>query len=124
MNTVIVQRTKKTVDGILGTLTLDFNPFTCFTIENLKLSIPSGTYPVSFLWSGRFKRMTPHIQVPKRTNIEIHNANYPNQLEGCIAVGDKIDGDAVDDSVKTDQQLEAILKLQNNLKIQIIDIPS
>lgn len=29
----------------------------------------------------------PHVMVPGRTAIEIHWANYPNQLEGCLALG-------------------------------------
>ena len=74
--------------------------------------------------SRRFKRMTPHIDVPGRTYIEIHEANYPSQLEGCIAVGDEIDGDAVDDSKSTDIKLESILKNKTDLQIKIIDIPS
>lgn len=121
---IIVQRIKETNDGIFGTLRLDFDSFTCFTIENKAKAIPAGTYNISFKWSGHFQRMTPHIDVPNRTNIEIHNANYPYQLAGCTAVGDKIDGDAVDDSGVTDIKLEAILKGKTGLQYQVIDIPA
>jgi hypothetical protein len=121
---IIVQRVKKTVDGILGMLRLDFDSFTCFTVENLKLAIPAGIYNVSFQWSKRFDRMTPHIDVPGRTYIEIHEANYPKELEGCIGVGSCIDNDAVNNSKTTDIKLESILKGKENLRIQIIDIPS
>jgi hypothetical protein len=119
---IIVQRIKETVDGYLGMLSLDFDSFTCYTVENKKKSIPAGIYNVTFQMSKKFKRMTPHIDVPHRTFIEIHNANYPSQLEGCIAVGDKIDGDAVNNSMITDIKLESILKNKAGLQIQILDI--
>ena len=119
---IIVQRIKKTNDGIFGMLSLDFDSFTCYTCENLKLAIPAGIYNVSFQWSGRFQRMTPHIDVPKRTYIEIHESNFPYQLEGCLSVGDKIDGDAIDNSRVTDIKLESILKGKQGLQIEVKDI--
>lgn len=36
--------------------------------------------------------------VPGRTNIEIHPANWPSELEGCIAPGTRSDIDALYDS--------------------------
>ena len=115
-----LKRTKETFDGILGIM--EAGTFTCFTVENRSKAVPAGIYDVYFSWSGRFQRMTPHLKVPFRTEIEIHNANYPRQLSGCIAIGDRQEADAVDDSIDTDKKLEDLLRLQTNIKIQIFDI--
>jgi hypothetical protein len=39
------------------------------------------------MWSDHFQQIMPHIIVPGRTAIELHWANRPTQLEGCIALG-------------------------------------
>ena len=125
-----VNRIRKTNDGIFGTLTLDFNPFTCYTVENLEKSIPSGTYDVSFDYSPKFNQIMPHIKVPSRdeaaggdAGIRIHWANYPGQLEGCIAVGDNQEPDAVDHSIITFNKLFTLIKPLTGLKIEVCDIP-
>jgi hypothetical protein len=51
-------------------------------------SILPGTYEVIVDYSPHFGRFMPHIiNVPGRTNIRIHPANWVTQLEGCIAIG-------------------------------------
>ena len=50
--------------------------------------IPMGTFPVKLLWSERFQRKTPHIDVPGHTEIEIHGANMASDLEGCVGVAE------------------------------------
>lgn len=61
----------------------------CFSLENTALIIPAGTYPVKLLMSGRFQRKTPHLlNVPGRTEIEIHGANHATDLTGCIGVAE------------------------------------
>ena len=124
-----VTRQKQTVDGFLGTLSIDTNPFTCFTVENLAHAIPEGTYTVKIDLSPRLQIITPHIIVPARdqaaggdAGIRIHSANFPSQLLGCIAVGDKQEVDAVDDSKETFLKLMAIINSVPDLTIQIIDI--
>ncbi len=84
---ITVMRTNKTADGVFGSLTLDSGSFKCVTLENLKMIIPSGTYDILFMWSDKFSQIMPHIIVPKREAIEIHWANYPVQLQGCLALG-------------------------------------
>jgi hypothetical protein len=128
---VIVQRKSETADGIFGVLTLDWNPFTCVTLENLLKSIPSGIYDLNFTYSPHFNRIMPHILVPSRdalaggdAGIRIHWANFPAQLEGCIAVGTNVDGDSVDASLVPFNQLYAILNMQAGLKIDVRDIPA
>jgi Family of unknown function (DUF5675) len=118
-----VQRKRKTEDGIFGILSIDGNPFGCFTVENLKDSIPAGYYPVEFTYSPAFNQIMPLIDVPGRTAIRIHPANYPGQLLGCIAVGDQEEPDAIDNSRVTFNQLYKIIDGQTDLHIVIVDIP-
>lgn len=123
---VIVQRKSKSSDGIFGVLTLDWtppNPFTCVTTESLEHQIPSGTYTLEFTYSPEFNMTMPLIDVPGRTAIRIHPANFPTQLLGCIAVGQDIDGDAIDNSRTTFNQLNKILNQQAGITITIKDIP-
>lgn len=126
---IIVQREKKSIDGIFGRMSLDWNPFSCVTLENLSKSIPEGIYDLNFTYSPHFNRVMPHIVVPSRdilaggdAGIRIHWANFPSQLDGCIAVGTAVDGDSIDQSLIPFNQLYAILNMQAGIKIQIIDI--
>jgi len=128
---IIVQRKTKTQDGIFGQLSLDWNPFTCVTLENLNHAIPAGTYELDFTYSPHFNRVMPHLIVPSRDSlaggdagIRIHWANFPAQLEGCIAVGTKVDGDSIDESLIPFNQLFNILKMQAGIKIQVNYIPA
>jgi hypothetical protein len=52
-------------------------------------AIPEGTYTAGFYESERFGRTVLLLEgVPGRTYIEIHPANAPHQLDGCIAPGE------------------------------------
>lgn len=84
---ITVYRTNKTVDGIFGNLSLDRDPFRCVTLEKLMTVVPAGIYDVLFMWSEHFGQIMPHVLVPGRVVIEIHWANWPNQLDGCLALG-------------------------------------
>ena len=59
--------------------------------------IPKGTYKVKTTFSNKYQKdMWQVLDVPGRTGIRIHSANYYKQLEGCIALGSSIvdmDGD-------------------------------
>jgi Family of unknown function (DUF5675) len=127
---IIVNRQRKTVDGIFGTVSLDTNPFTAFTVENLAKAIPAGLYDVTFDYSPRFNQILPHIHVPVRdqaaggdAGLRLHPANYPGQLEGCIAVGDKEEPDSVDDSRVTFNHLFKIISGEQFVKIEVNDAP-
>jgi Family of unknown function (DUF5675) len=51
-------------------------------------AILPGTYELKLEPSNHFHRDLLHLQnVPARTHVMIHPANYPSQLEGCIAPG-------------------------------------
>lgn len=55
-----------------------------------KTCIPAGNYPVERLWSNHWNAMMPHItQVPGRSEIEIHIANFPHEILGCMGIGMK-----------------------------------
>lgn len=124
---ITVQRKSKTADGIFGVLT--FDGFTCFTVENLAKAIEPRTYTVKFDYSPRFQRILPHIIVPSRdqvaggdAGIRIHPANFPHELEGCIAVGDKLGENCVEDSRDTFAKFLQALNNRTDLAIQVLDI--
>lgn len=120
---ITVERNRKTEDGIIGQMFLDWHSFTCYTVENLLNEIPAGEYDLEFTFSPKFGRTMPLINVPGRAGIRIHWANYPEQLDGCIAVGNKEERDAVDNSLATFSKLWTILNQQQGIRILIVDPP-
>ena len=103
--------------------------FSCFTLElpwrenQSSIScIPEGTYPITHRVSKQFGNHFHILDVPNRTYILIHEANYVHQLRGCIAVGKErkdLNGDGlldVTNSVKTKNELTKFV----NSKSQII----
>jgi hypothetical protein len=72
--------------GRLGAL-FRATQFQCWTLENTLRAIPIGVFPVALQDSPRLGRLVPWLTVPGRTAIEIHPANTPEELEGCLAVG-------------------------------------
>ena len=51
--------------------------------------IPVGRYKVIMAQSKKFHCLVPLlVDVPGRSEIEIHYGNYPSDTEGCILVGD------------------------------------
>ncbi len=89
----------------LGTLTVSDGwgvKFHCLTLERTDKLIPAGTYKLAWTVSPKFSRLhklrtgqtkaisTPEVlNVPGRSGIRIHTANYERQLLGCIAPGFK-----------------------------------
>lgn len=129
---VVIQRKSKSPDGIFGVLTLDWTPpnsFTCVTLENLEKAIPAGLYDLDFNYSPHFNRVMPHIIVPSRdvaaggdAGIRIHWANFPAQLDGCVAVGTKVDGDSIDQSLIPFNKFYSILNQLHGIKVEVKDI--
>ena len=119
---ITIDRKTKTADGIFGSLSLDWNPFMCVTCENLEKEIAAGRWPLTFAYSPHFNRVMPLINVPGRTWTWIHWANFPLQLKGCVAVGQKVDGDAIDTSQVEWDELWGILNMQAGIMVQINDI--
>lgn len=69
--------------------------FVCETIERPQTGehpcIPEGWYIAKRYNSPKNKRIVWQLEdVPNRTNIQLHIANWPSELEGCIAPGKEI----------------------------------
>jgi len=126
---VILKREKSDDKQTLGTMFYK-NIEICKTLElawnnnNNRIScIPKGNYKVIRRRSLKYGNHFHVLDVPKRSFILIHNANYHYQLLGCIAVGTKhvdINKDGyldIQQSKKTMQILLKTLPLEFTLKI-------
>jgi len=93
MKHVTVLRDFKTKEVIYGNLFVVENGeiiFRCKTIENLSKACPSGKFPLKLEYSPRFKMNLWEVyETPGRSEIKIHTANYWQQLDGCIGIGQK-----------------------------------
>jgi hypothetical protein len=95
---IAVARTWKTDTGITGTFSVDGEQ-KYFSIELPELfegeaNVPNktcilpGTYEVQRLWSNHWNQMMPHVVgTPGRSEVEIHVANFPHDILGCIGIG-------------------------------------
>lgn len=117
---ILVQRQSESDDGIFGRMTVE--SFSEISLENKDLCIDAGIYKVLFRDSPEFNRKVPWIQVPGRTWVEIHPANKPCQLKGCITCGKVKDGDAVDSSTEEFDALMEIIENETDLEIEVRDI--
>lgn len=120
---MVLTRLDSTDHGVFGHLVIsnDVAQFDCVTLENHNKIIPEGSYVCSIYHSPRLNREVILLHdVPNRTVIEIHNANWETQLEGCIAVGRERDGDAIDASQDTLTDLITILKKADDISIKIV----
>lgn len=94
--------------------------FDCVTLERDDKLIPEGTYKITRYHSPRLNRTVLLLHdVPNRSMIEIHNANYESQLEGCIAVGKRRTENAIENSVMTLEALLLVLKDAVDMDITI-----
>lgn len=93
--------------------------FSCRTLElawnnNLRSisCIPAGKYPLVWEFSPAFGQNLWELKnVPNRSEIKFHVANYHRQLNGCIGVGDlhlDIDNDGYRDLRNSRNTLERI----------------
>jgi len=130
MMTIFLERDYKGDDCTLGRLWFDGE--VVYTLElpwkdnktNISC-IPAGTYDVEKTYSPAFGKDLWLIKnVPDRSGIRIHPANFVRELRGCIAVGlDKadIDNDGVID-LKSSRKAMSLLNdsLPDKFKIDII----
>lgn len=83
--------------------------------------IPEGSYTFDNYESPKHGQVWMAQNVPNRSNIEIHNANFASQLLGCIGVGNSFGSinltPAVLNSVNTLNKLRAELPSTFNLTI-------
>lgn len=109
--------------GDMHILNGDATIFTCDTLElpwfnnQQRIScIPAGVYICKKV-EASIAIPYPHIsitQVPGRSGVCIHKANYVGQLKGCIAVGDKevdINGDGQKDVTNSGKTFDKIMSL-------------
>lgn len=96
---ISLKRIEATDQGVFGHL--EWDNFDCVTLERHDTLIPEGTYKVTLYDSPHNKCKVPLLEVPGRSFIEIHIANWETQLRGCIAVGENREGFAVEHSRDT-----------------------
>ena len=80
--------------------------------ERGKSCIPAGTYEVIAHKSPKFGQCFWVRDVPRRSEILIHPANFTRQLRGCIAPGldfGDIDGDGVIDVANSKKAMDKLL---------------
>jgi len=121
---ITITRTNRTQDGTFGNLSIDTNSFKCVTLENTALIIPAGTYPIQWLWSDHFMQFMPHVMnVAGRIAIEQHWANFPQQLEGCIALGTEkeVSADCIDEAKEAWIQYAQIIINEPNVMLKIVE---
>jgi len=129
-------RQEFTADATFGVMLLR-NQIFCYTLElpwneNIPFhsSIPPGIYPIAKRDTWRASQKYGHTYqltgVPGRTVIQLHPANYPHQLSGCIAEGEtigKMRGErAVKNSGNTFRALMKALSGVDETQIQIMEV--
>lgn len=131
---VKIQRIQKDDFQSLGILTIfDDNNFPFWECRTLELPdkgnekrvscIPEGEYTCIKRNSTKYGDHFHILNVPNRSYILVHNANYKRQLKGCIAVGlahTDIDGDGHRDVTRSKQTLKDLNReLPNEFKLEI-----
>ena len=124
LKTITLERFCYHPEGTLGVIRVDGELF--YSVEKPWLDnapnvscVPEGTYKTSWRDSPKFGE-TWHIKdVPDRTYILIHAANYPTDVHGCIGLGMQLMADriAVGHSRKA---VNAFEKLTKGLEWQLI----
>ncbi len=115
---MVMQRNVLVVRGVMNGLQSTSNVFVFDERERLLFSgkglerawkdnkpmiscVPEGVYRLKLEWSPRFRKDLWEIYgVPNRSECKFHSANFANQLNGCIALGDMhidINGDGAND---------------------------
>ena len=123
----ILTRIEKGKTQTLGELDIwedDKHLFHCKTIElevdkNKKRddAIPYGDYKVIKRNSPKYGDHFHILNVPNRSYILIHAANYSRQLLGCVVVGQKhidIDGDGLKDVTSSRATMERLNEVCND----------
>ncbi len=130
MRELLLLRGPSTEFGTFGEF-LENNVPICLSLERPWLDnqhdvscIPEGIYTCNRISSEWFKYVVFEVlNVPNRTNIEIHKANIFTELKGCIAPGSshgKINGiPGVLDSGLAFEKFMLLLKGENEFRLTI-----
>jgi len=85
-------------------------------------AIPYGTYPLRFTLSSKYPPREWEIcDVPGFTGIRIHAGNKPSDTEGCLLLGEHINGDynGIVNSVAAIKRFKAVMEKYNNADARI-----
>lgn len=100
MKQIELQRFCYHPEGTLGVIKLGSQVF--YTIERPWLKnavnvscVPVGSYDLRWRESPRFGWTWELQEVPDRSYILIHVANFPSDIEGCIGLGMQLMGDRI-----------------------------
>jgi hypothetical protein len=128
-----IQNSKQTI-GICSVYEHQRLLFSCLSMErgwhdnqrNISC-IPSGEYDVELEYSNKFDKDLWEIKgVKNRSECKFHSANYWYQLNGCIALGQRlmdIDKDGYEDVTASRNTLKSFhLVLQGFTKVKLIII--
>lgn len=98
--------------------------YSCVTLElpfldNIKniSCIPRGEYDVVFRTSQKYSKHLHVLNVPNRSYILIHPANYYTQLRGCLAVGNDfsyINKDSYPDVSNSKKTMRDLMRVLTN----------
>jgi hypothetical protein len=106
--------------------------FACYTLEPSRMTpvrpghpcIPAGTYRARLTRSPHLGYICPElIDVPERSDIRIHVANWPMQLLGCTALGHRRSLDLVELSGVAFHSLMKVLANYQELFVTYHDGP-
>lgn len=119
----------KQTEGVLYLIDENKTIFDCKTLElpwkdnNRRVScIPSGKYKAIKHVSPKFGNCLWIKNVPNRSEILIHPANYVQQLLGCIALGNKhidINRDGLMDVADSKTTVNKLLNLIEGKEIEV-----
>lgn len=119
---VEIRRKWETSRSVTGEMWID-GAFFCYTLEPARTTpvhpghpcIPAGTYKVIFTVSPHLGYLTPElVNVPGRSDIRWHIGNKPEDVLGCVVVGNAHQTDWVSNSGETFHKLMATLKQDEN----------
>lgn len=89
-------------------------------------NVPPGTYKLVLEYSPKFKRMLWELKdVPGRSECKVHPSNYWDQLNGCIAPGERLtdlDNDGFYDVTSSANTTSAFHKALEGLTETTIEI--
>ena len=124
---LLIERYPSSEHQVIGNGFVLDNDFINFEFKTLELAwknnqkqiscVPIGDYKVKKRWSKKFGNHFHILDVPNRSYILIHCANFYTQLRGCVAVGDDlsyINGDNEIDVVNSTKTLKELLKMMPN----------
>jgi|SRR5579864_696856 len=129
---VEIKRLWETSNSVCGEMWID-DEFQCYTLEPARRNpvnvghpcIPAGTYKVVLTMSPHLKYVTPELlNVPGRTDIRWHIANYPKDVLGCVAVGQTHSTDFVGKSVNAFHDMMAKLNLPGHVITAVYTDPA